>query len=68
MIIYARPGESTDSLIRRFQKKCFYENLIDEINGIKYYLKPSQERNIKNQKMKRWDKKKEKSRLIRKIV
>lgn len=42
IVIRANPGESTDSIIRKFQKKVLAEGLIPEIRKREFHQKPSQ--------------------------
>ncbi|MBI4038960.1 30S ribosomal protein S21 [Candidatus Daviesbacteria bacterium] len=44
IIIRANPGDSTDSVIRKFQKKVVAEGLVQEIRDRSVYKKPSQRR------------------------
>lgn len=44
IIVKAGPGESTDSVIRKFQKKVILEGLVQEIRDRSVYKKPSQKR------------------------
>ncbi len=39
--VVAQPGESVDSLIRKFNKKVQSEGIIAEIKKREHYLKPS---------------------------
>lgn len=39
--VIAQPGESVDSLIRKFNKKVFSEGILQEIKKREHYLKPS---------------------------
>ncbi len=42
IVIKAGPGESTDSVIRKFQKKVVMEGLVQEIRDRSVYRKPSE--------------------------
>lgn len=44
IVIKANPGESTDSVIRKFQKKVVLEGLVQEIRDRSVYKKPSEKR------------------------
>lgn len=44
IVIKAGPGDSTDSVIRKFQKKVVAEGLVQEIRDRSVYKKPSQKR------------------------
>ncbi len=39
--VYSQPGESIDSLIRKFNKKVQSEGILQEIKKREHYLKPS---------------------------
>ncbi len=39
--VVAQPGESTDSLIRKFNKKVQAEGVLAEVKKREHYLKPS---------------------------
>lgn len=41
LIVKARPGESTDALLRKFQKRVLAEGLVQEIRNREFYKKPS---------------------------
>lgn len=47
--VVAQPGESVDSLIRKFNKKVQSEGIIAEIKKREHYLKPSLRRQQKIQ-------------------
>lgn len=42
IIVKAGPGESSDSVIRKFQKRVVAEGLVQEIRDRSVYRKPSQ--------------------------
>lgn len=42
IVVKAGPGESTDSIIRKFQKKVVAEGLVQEIREKSVYRKPSE--------------------------
>lgn len=44
IVVRANPGDSTDSVIRKFQKKVVAEGLVQEIRDRSVYKKPSQRR------------------------
>lgn len=47
--VVAQPGESVDSLIRKFNKKVQSEGILQEIKRREHYLKPSLRRAAKIQ-------------------
>lgn len=44
IVVKANPGESTDSVIRKFQKRVIAEGLVQEIRDRTVYKKPSEKR------------------------
>lgn|GEM_PF-442841 len=44
IVVKAGPNDSTDSVIRKFQKKVVLEGLVQEIRDRSVYKKPSQKR------------------------
>ena len=42
IVVKAGPGDSTDSVIRKFQKKVVMEGIVQEIRERSVYRKPSQ--------------------------
>lgn len=42
IIVKAGPGDSTDSVIRKFQKRVIAEGVVQEIRDRSVYRKPSQ--------------------------
>ena len=44
IVVKANPGESSDSVIRKFQRKVVAEGLVQEIRDRSVYKKPSQKR------------------------
>lgn len=42
IVVKAGPGENTDSIIRKFQRKVVAEGLVQEIRQRSVYRKPSQ--------------------------
>ena len=42
IVVKAGPGDSTDSVIRKFQKRVVAEGLVQEIRDRSIYRKPSQ--------------------------
>ena len=41
VIVKKMPGESDDSLIRKFTRKVIFENILKEAKRRQFYLKPS---------------------------
>lgn len=44
IVIKAGPNDSTDAVIRKFQRKVVAEGLVQEIRRRSVYMKPSQKR------------------------
>lgn len=44
IVIKAGPSDSTDAVIRKFQRKVVAEGLVQEIRKRSVYMKPSQKR------------------------
>lgn len=44
--VYARKGESNESLIRRFKKKVEKEGILEEMSKKEYYISPSEKRRL----------------------
>lgn len=44
IVVKAGPNDSTDSVIRKFQKKVILEGLVQEIRDRSVYKKPSEKR------------------------
>lgn len=44
IVVKAGPGESSDAVIRKFQRKVVAEGLVQEIRDRSVYKKPSQRR------------------------
>ena len=44
IVVKANPGESTGSVIRKFQKRVIAEGLVQEIRDRTVYKKPSEKR------------------------
>lgn len=42
IVVKANPGDSTDSVIRKFQKRVIAEGIVQEIRQRSVYRKPSQ--------------------------
>ena len=44
IVVKAGPNDSTDAVIRKFQRKVIAEGLVQEIRKRSVYMKPSQKR------------------------
>lgn len=57
-MVKVRPGESFDSLLRRFKKETVKSGIIQDLRKHEYYVSPSQKRRLKSeQARKRMNKK-----------
>lgn len=51
--VKAEPGESPDSLIRKFTKKVISEGILAELKEKEFYKKPSERRKEKMKELKK---------------
>lgn len=49
--VKAQPGESSDSLIRKFTRKVISEGILLELKEKEFYKKPSERRKEKNKEL-----------------
>lgn len=63
--VKAQPGDSTDSLIRRFTKKVIAEGLLLEFKKKEFYQKPAETRKEAKKEIQRRDKARKRSRARR---
>jgi len=47
--VVAQPGESADSVIRKFSKKVFFEGILLDLKKKEFYQKPSERRKEKKE-------------------
>jgi len=52
-VVKSKPDESADSVIRRFKKKVFSDEILDELKKREFYRKPSVEKKEKAADLKR---------------
>lgn len=52
-IVKAQPGESSDSLIRKFTRKVISEGILLEFKEKEFYKKPSERRKEKMKELKK---------------
>lgn len=52
-VIKSKPDESSDSVIRRFKKKVFNDDILIELKKREYYRKPSVEKKEKLKEIRR---------------
>ncbi len=48
-MVVAKPGESFESMYRRFKKKVVRDEIIPELRKREYYVSPSQKRRLKKE-------------------
>lgn len=53
IVVKAQPGDTSDSLIRKFSKKVLMEGLLKEFKKKEFYQKPSEIRKEKAKQIKR---------------
>jgi ribosomal protein S21 len=46
-VVYAAPGDTTDSVIKKFQRKVLSENILIDVNMKKFYVKKGLRRKMK---------------------
>lgn len=49
VFVKKQPGDTTDSLIRKFSRKVFSEGIMQEMKRHEFYLKPSMARKFKKE-------------------
>ncbi len=47
VVVKAQPGQTSDQIVRAFQKKVLNENILDELKKREYYQKPALRRKEK---------------------
>jgi len=52
-VVKAKPEESADSVIRRFKKKVFFDDILTELKKREYHRKPSVDKKEKLAEIKR---------------
>lgn len=63
IVVFAQPGESTESLVRRFKKKYSKSGIPKETRDRMQYLKPSIARKIKQEAARRLRQREEEKRM-----
>lgn len=53
IVVKAQPGDTSDSLIRKFSKKVIAEGILQELKKKEFYQKPSELRKEKAKSLKR---------------
>lgn len=51
--VKSQPGDTSDSLIRKFTRKVLTEGILNEIKDKEFYEKPAEVRKKKNHELKR---------------
>ena len=59
MAIKARPGETLDSMLRRFKREVMKSEVLKDLRKKEYYISPSQKRRLKSAEAQKRAKKKE---------
>lgn len=57
MAVKARPGETLDSLLRRFKKEVVKNGILQDLKKHEYYVAPSEKRRIKSEQARKRAKK-----------
>jgi len=53
IVVKKMPGDTTDSLIRKFSRKVITEGILTEVQRRKFYLKPSLAKKLKREEARR---------------
>lgn len=53
VVVKKGPGDSTDSLIRKFSKKVLNEGILTELKKREFYQKPSLKRKLEREEARR---------------
>ena len=53
IVVRAQPGDTSDSLIRKFSKKVLMEGVLQELRKREFYQKPAEIRKEKAKQLKR---------------
>ena len=53
IVVKKMPGDTTDSLIRKFSRKVISEGVLQEAQRRKFYLKPSLAKKLKREEAKK---------------
>lgn len=64
MAVKARPGETVDSLLRRFKKDVTKSEIIKELKKREYYMPPGEKRRVKSQLAQKRLKRKENKKMF----
>ena len=65
IFVKAQPGDSTDSLIRKFTRKVISEGLLLELKKKEFYQKPAEMRKEAKKEIERRDRARRRSKLRR---
>lgn len=52
-VVKAKPGDTADSMIRKFTKKVFNEKIVEEAKKREFYQKPSEIKKEKKKELKK---------------
>ncbi|MBL7159146.1 30S ribosomal protein S21 [Candidatus Microgenomates bacterium] len=52
-VVKARPGDTADSMIRKFSKKVFDEGIVEEAKKREFFKKPSEIKKEKRKELKK---------------
>ncbi len=65
IVVKAKPGDSSDQIIRKFKKKILHDQLLTELKDREFYKKPSVKKKEKMSEFKRQSKRRKKLKWIR---
>jgi ribosomal protein S21 len=53
VFVKAQPGDSSDSIIRKFQRKVLNEGILQDLKKREFYVKPAEQRKEQKKELKR---------------
>ena len=53
VFVKASPGDSSDSIIRKFQRKVLNEGILQDLKKREFYVKPAEKRKEQKKELKR---------------
>lgn len=53
VFVKAQPGDSSDSVIRKFQRKVLNEGILQDLKKREFYVKPAEKRKEQKKELKR---------------
>lgn len=53
VVVKAQPGDTSDSVIRKFTRKVLSEGILQDLKKKEFYVKPAEKRKEQNKELKR---------------